>query len=261
METIILGDGGLGRAIAAALGERGMPPRRLLGRPAAGQHRVDTVRGADVVFEASRGEAVASNVETALAAGCRRLVIGTTGWASDRPRVEAMLRDAGAAAIAASNLSIGAALFGRLIEAATALFGPVDAFDPYLVEWHRSTKADRPSGTALDLAARIIAAHPRKARTADASREGPAARDELEVAVVRAGASPGMHLVGFDAAGETVELRITARDRSAYAAGALAAADWLCRERRTAGLHAFDQVVDDLLALPAAPARRLAATA
>ena len=36
-----------------------------------------------------------------------------------------------------------------------------------------------------------------------------------------------MHLVGFDAAGETVELRLTARDRSAYAAGILAAADWL----------------------------------
>ena len=41
-----------------------------------------------------------------------------------------------------------------------------------------------------------------------------------------------MHLVGFDAAGETVELRLTARDRSAYAAGILAAADWLRARRR-----------------------------
>jgi dihydrodipicolinate reductase len=60
-----------------------------------------------------------------------------------------------------------------------------------------------------------------------------------------------MHLVGFDAPGETIELRITARDRSAYAAGALAAADWLVRRPRDSGLHSFDAVVDELLARPA----------
>ena len=57
-----------------------------------------------------------------------------------------------------------------------------------------------------------------------------------------------MHLVGFDAAGETVELRLTARDRSAYAAGILAAADWLTGRPRPAGLHPFDPIVDELLA-------------
>jgi dihydrodipicolinate reductase len=60
-----------------------------------------------------------------------------------------------------------------------------------------------------------------------------------------------MHLVGFDAPGETIELRLTARDRSAYAAGALAAADWLARSTRSAGFHSFDEVVDELLAAPA----------
>jgi dihydrodipicolinate reductase len=57
-----------------------------------------------------------------------------------------------------------------------------------------------------------------------------------------------MHLVGFDAPGETVELRLTARDRSAYAAGILASTDWLTRAPRPAGLHAFDPIVDELLA-------------
>ena len=65
-----------------------------------------------------------------------------------------------------------------------------------------------------------------------------------------------MHLVGFDAPGETIELRLTARDRSAYAAGALAAADWLTRTPRPAGFHRFDAVVEELVAAPA-----LAATA
>ena len=52
----------------------------------------------------------------------------------------------------------------------------------------------------------------------------------------------------FDGAGESIELRLAARDRSAYADGALAAARWLVREPREPGLHPFDAVVDDLLA-------------
>ncbi len=128
-------------------------------------------------------------------------------------------------------------LFGRLVEAAVDLFGPLEGFDPYLLEWHRRSKRDRPSGTASDLARRIADAHPRLAGA-----------DDLEVVSIRAGASPGMHLVGFDAAGETVELRLTARDRSAYAAGILAAADWLTRAPREAGLHSFDPIVDELIA-------------
>jgi len=72
-------------------------------------------------------------------------------------------------------------------------------------------------------------------------------RPVLEVVGVRAGAAPGTHLVTFDGTGESVELRITARDRSAYAEGAIAAARWLVLEPRAPGLHPFDAVVDDLL--------------
>lgn len=248
METIIFGDGGLGRTIEAALLARDEPAPVVLGRPSSVTHDADVLPSADLAFEASRGDAVADNLAAALGAGVRRFVIATTGWESDRARARTLLLDHGAVAVAAANLSLGVALFGRLVERAVELFGPLEAYDPYLVEWHRRTKADRPSGTAKELSRRILAAHPRKARLADPAAEGPPAPDELDVAVIRAGASPGMHLVGFDAIGESVELRLTARDRSAYAAGALAAADWLVAAPRTAGLHGFDEVVDDLLA-------------
>jgi 4-hydroxy-tetrahydrodipicolinate reductase len=233
---VILGDGPLGRAVETAARDRGDTPR-VLGRPVDGRHRADDLDGAGLIVEASRGDAVAPNVAAALDAGCRRFVIATTGWTPDRPTVEALLLQHGATAVAASNFSIGVALFGRLVESAVGLFGPLGSFDPYLLEWHRRSKRDRPSGTAVDLARRIADAHPRLGGA-----------DDLEVVSVRAGASPGMHLVGFDAAGETVELRLTARDRSAYAAGILAAADWLRRAPRDAGLHAFDPIVDELIA-------------
>jgi 4-hydroxy-tetrahydrodipicolinate reductase len=246
MDTIIFGTGGLGRAAAAALVARG-DAVRLVGRPMDGRHEPAKLAGADVIVEASRGDAVKSNLEVGLEAGCRRFVIGTTDWAGDRAAVDELLIANGAAAVVASNFSPGVALFGRLVETATTLFGPLPDFDPYLVEWHRRTKSDRPSGTARDLAARMLAVHPRKTRISD-GRGGPAP-DELEVAAVRAGANPGTHLVGFDASGETLEIKLTSRDRSAYAAGIVASVEWLMRQARKPGIHAFDPVVvDELLA-------------
>jgi 4-hydroxy-tetrahydrodipicolinate reductase len=248
MDTIIFGNGNLGREIAGALVERGEPPPTVLGRPGPDGRPASGLRPAEVVFEASRGDAVRANVATALEAGCRRFVIATTAWEDDAEVVAALLAGHRASAVAAPNLSLGVALFGRLVETAVRLFGPFDDVDPYVLEWHRRSKPDRPSGTARDLVRRIVATHPRKRRPADPTDDRPPAPDELEVAVLRAGASPGMHLVGFDGPGETVELRLTARDRSAYAAGALAAADWLVALDRSPGIHPFDTVVDDRLA-------------
>lgn len=226
MDALVFGDGPMGRALASALEARG-DGARLLGRPGPPGHPASAPGRADVVFEASVGTAVRTNVEAALVAGCRRVVIATTGWDDHRAEIADALRERGAAAVGAANFSIGTALFSRLVERASTLY--LDRFDPFIVEWHREGKRDRPSGTARMLADRFGGRRPK-------------------ITSVRAGSSPGMHLVGFDAPGETVELRLTARDRSAYAVGALAAADWLLREPRRPGLHAFDEVVDDLLA-------------
>jgi 4-hydroxy-tetrahydrodipicolinate reductase len=232
----ILGDGHLGWAVAAAASDRGVRTP-VVGRPPGRRHDPTTFDGADVVVDATVGSAVPGNIESALDAGVRRFVIATTGWADDRAWVDGRLRQAGATAVAASNFSLGMALFTRLIAVASELFGATDGFDPYVMEWHRREKVDRPSGTSLELARRIVGRHPSIASV-----------DDLELVTLRAGASPGMHLVGFDAAGESIELRHTARDRSAYALGVLAAADWLTRSPRAPGIHAFDPVIDELLA-------------
>jgi 4-hydroxy-tetrahydrodipicolinate reductase len=246
MDIVICGPGRLGRAIALAVEERGWTAR-LVGRPTGAGHDPEAFAGADVVVDASRGEAVAANVGAALDAGVRRFVIATTGWDAARDTVETLRAAHGSTAIVAPNLSLGAAVFARLVERAAADLARIDGFDPFIWEWHRRGKADRPSGTARDLARRIVRADPRQT--------------DLEVVAVRAGASPGTHTVGFDAPGETVELRLTARDRTAYAAGAIAAIRWLA-EPREPGMHPFDAVIDDLLAAtpPPAPVTTTAAT-
>jgi 4-hydroxy-tetrahydrodipicolinate reductase len=199
------------------------------------------------VLDASSGEAVAGNLAHALAAGNRAAVIAATGWDTELPRVRELLLAHHAAALVAPNLSLGAALFVRLAATAAAWYGTA-GFDPSIVEWHRRGKADRPSGTARSIARRIVTADARWAMP-DAPAGG---RMPIEMAGIRAGSSPGSHLVTFDGAGESVELRLTARDRTAYADGALAAARWLTREPREPGLHPFEAVVDELLASPPA---------
>ena len=244
--TLVLGDGPLGQAIAAAQAERGAVVT-IRGRPAAGNsHDPAIFAGAEVVIDASRGDAVASNVDIALAAGCRRFVIATTGWQTDTERVGAALRRAGATAVVAPNLALGAAIFLRLVDEAARLAAAIGGFEPSVLEWHRRAKADRPSGTAREIVRRMAV-------------ELPIAVDEI--AVIRSGAMPGMHIVGLDGSSETIELRLTARDRTGYAQGALLAIDWLAAADRSPGMHPFDEVIDDRIAAGRPPARRAEAVA
>ena len=249
MHLLLYGPGRLGGAIISAATDQGWTVAQI-GRQAADGTR-PAAPAADVVVDASLGSSVAANVAHALAGGNRAFILAATGWDADQPRVRAMLAEHAAAAVVATNLSLGAALFLRLAETAAAWYARAGAFEPSIVEWHRRGKADRPSGTARAIARRIVAADPRWAGP-DEAGDPTGVRPALEVAGIRAGAAPGSHLVTFDGPGESVELRLTARDRTAYADGALAAARWLVAERRAPGLHPFDAVVDNLLEAPVA---------
>lgn len=245
MRAILTGNGNMGRAISAALTARGDQVVAALGR---GDPRPDPAHIApvEVAFEFSHAASLLDNVRYAVAAGCRALVIGTTGWAGDpgtRTELERLIDAAGARAIAAPTFSLGAVLFADLAVEAARRFGRFSDYDPYVLEHHRRSKPDRPSGTALAIAERLLPHLRAKRRACLADGPGAPDPDVLEVVALRAGSSPGMHIVGFDAPGESLELRITARDRSAYVAGALLAADGLLAEPDRRGLMDFETLV------------------
>src|SRR5680860_665101 len=95
MRALILGDGPLGRALADASQARG-DAVQVLGRPQAGGHAAARLAAAEVVFDASVGTAVRGNIAAALSAGCRHVVVATTGWDADRAAVDRDLRASGA---------------------------------------------------------------------------------------------------------------------------------------------------------------------
>lgn len=245
MRALITGSGNMGRAIASTLQERGDEVVAIVGRntphPVASE-----IAPIDVTFEFSHDSSMLAHLELALDAGCRAFVVGTTGWTADDATGRALaerLEAASARAVVAPTFSLGAVLFGELAETAARLFGRFSDYDPFVFEQHRRAKADRPSGTALAVADRLIPhlEAKREARLA----EGPGAPDPdvLEVVALRAGSHPGMHIVGFDGPGEALELRITARDRSAYVAGALLAAETLVQQPQRQGITTFTTLV------------------
>lgn len=244
MQATILGDGPMGRAVADELTSRGWPIH-VLGRPRSGRHRASDLAGASVVIDVSIADSVPDNVDAALEAGVGRLVIGTTGWTERQADIACRLESAGATAVVEPTFSLGAAVLGRLVGDASRALVAAGGYDPWIVEWHRAGKRDRPSGTALGLAARLIETGAKRRIGTGAS--GPADPEALEVLSLRAGSSPGMHVVGFDAAGETLELRLTARGREPYAVGARLAAEWLLADHRAPGIHPFASVVNDLI--------------
>jgi 4-hydroxy-tetrahydrodipicolinate reductase len=171
----------------------------------------DRWRGVEVAIDFTFPDAVKTNVP-ALARHGINVVIGTTGWGADEPAVRRAVADAGVGVVAAPNFSTGVAIFEAIAARAAALFAAQKEFGPFLHEGHHAAKKDAPSGTALHLK-RVMEA---------AGLDRP-----IDVSSTRAGYMPGTHTIGFDGKAETILLSHTARDRSAFARGALTAANWV----------------------------------
>ena len=170
---------------------------------------------ADVAVDFSVADAVPATVAR-LAKRGTPIVIGTTGWNAREADVRRIVADGNLGVVAAPNFAIGVNLFFAAAAQLGAMMKDQPSFGAWIHELHHSAKRDAPSGTALALEARLRDA-------------GFAA--ELPIASTRAGAIPGTHTLGFDAPSETITLTHQARDRAAFARGALAAARWVIGKR------------------------------
>ena len=160
-------------------------------------------------------------------------VIGTTGCSpEDEEKFKAAARHA--RVVKSGNMSLGVNLLGVLAEqAAKAL--PAAGWDIEIVEMHHKHKVDAPSGTALllgDAAAkgRGIDLSTQSVRVRD-GHTGPRPAGSIGFATLRGGSVVGDHSVILAGEGELVMLSHSARDRSIFARGAVAAALW-ARDRK-----------------------------
>ncbi len=234
MKVLIVGYGGMGREIERTLAERGHGVlARVDPQPGVGDLKslAEAPLGeADVAIEFSASSAVLDNAKR-YAAFRLPAVVGTTGWESSREAVRRTVEDAGGAYIWGANFSIGAHLYFDLVERAARIINPFPQYDIMVLEMHHRRKKDSPSGTALKIAERILAASERKRRIVDTRLDRRIEDDELHVASLRGGDFPGTHKVYLDSPADTIEITHTARNRAGFALGAVLAAEWLVGKR------------------------------
>lgn len=166
---------------------------------------------ADVAIDFSTGSAVAANARRLAARGVD-MVIGTTGWQSEEDELRRALAEYPIGVVAAPNFALGVNLFIALAARAAELMAARPEFGAWIHEMHHRAKRDAPSGTAIALRDTM---------------EQSGYHSPIDMASTRVGAIPGTHTVGFDSAAETITLTHAARDRTAFARGALQAARWV----------------------------------
>jgi 4-hydroxy-tetrahydrodipicolinate reductase len=224
MRILLVGYGKMGKMIESLAADAGCEVAGVIDPTVPeGKDGPDSPRwnGVDVAIDFSTPDSVVKNVPVLAGRGIS-VVIGTTGWEKDDAAIRRAVADTGVGIVAAANFSTGVILFEAVVARAAALFGAHPEFGAWLNEAHHNTKKDAPSGTALML---------------KRAMEGAGFPRPIDVSSIRAGFIPGVHTVGFDGPADTITLTHTARDRSAFARGALLAAKWVKGKRGWFNMH------------------------
>ena len=214
LKLAIVGNGKMGRAVTALASERGHSIQVVIdsrdNAEGKGLTR-DRLAGADVALEFTRPDAVVRNLERLIELGIPT-VTGTTGWNESLPRISALVKERGGALLHAANFSIGVHLFLQVSREMARRFRGRPEFTDSIVEEHHASKLDAPSGTALLLQRQVTGEDPAR---------------QFPITSVREGTVPGTHMLTYAGPHEAVTLSHVARSRESFAAGALAAAEWL----------------------------------
>jgi 4-hydroxy-tetrahydrodipicolinate reductase len=231
--------GRMGRAIVAAIEARDdMEVAAVFGRPECAGQDVDgralmsmdaAIGSSDVIADFTAPAASIALARACAVHGGPALVVGSTGLSAEDEQAIADAAKA-IAVVRSGNFSLGVnLLLGMAEQAARAL--PAMDWDVEVFEAHHRRKVDAPSGTALMLGE--AAARGRGValvQAAERARDGvagPRREGAIGFSVMRAGGLVGEHSVVFAAEDEVITLSHSARDRSLFARGALAAAAWV----------------------------------
>lgn len=172
----------------------------------------DQLENADVAIDFSAPKALYDFLPRAVKSR-KALVLGTTGYAEQE---KAMIEEASRQipVLYSPNFSLGMA---ACMEAATLLAQKLGG-DIEIVEIHHRGKKDQPSGTALEMKARL-------------------GKNDIPIHSLRTGDVMGVHSLFLSSEGESIELKHQAHSRDAFAKGALKAALFL--QKKPAGLYSI----------------------
>ncbi len=211
MKIALIGYGKMGKMIEALALEQNHEVVSIID-PSNTNEEICTqnLNSADVCIEFTHPDAVLDNIRKTLSIG-KKIVVGTTGWESNLGNVHQWVNETDGALFHASNFSIGMHYFMKTLETAANLFLNKGPYDAAGLETHHRQKVDAPSGTAKDIQSVI----------------NNVTGQTIPFSSVRCGSVPGTHTIYLDSPADTITLTHQAHNRTGFANGAIAAAEWI----------------------------------
>lgn len=210
MKILLLGAGKTGSLVAEVARERGheVEVMRSSENPQASALTEEKLASNDVIIDFTTPQCILDHIRACIAAG-KNMVVGTTGWYSEIPKIRGQVEQHKTGFLYGSNFSIGVNLFFELVRAATPAIQ--QQYFPHIYERHHVHKKDAPSGTAATIQGILR-------KNSDI---------EVEITSFREGEVVGMHEVVFDSPADTIYLCHDAKSRRGFAEGAIRAAEWI----------------------------------
>lgn len=222
MKLLLLGAGKTGSLVADVARERGheVEVLRSGANPDASGLTSKTLASIDVVLDFTTPHCVLDHIRVCVEAK-KHMVVGTTGWYSEIPKVREQVEARKTGFVFGSNFSIGVNLFFDLVRAAAPALQ--HQYFPHIYERHHIHKKDSPSGTAA-MIQRLLQEN---------------SEVEVEITSFREGEVVGMHELVFDSPADTIYLCHDAKSRRGFAEGAVRAAEWIANKK---GFFDFKEV-------------------
>ncbi len=179
LRIVVLGPGKTGSLVAEVAAERGHRVQTIDEAENAGGAWLtpENLHDADVVIDFTTPQAVMANIEATVR--CKKaMVVGTTGWYGELPRVQDLVKQADTGFVFGANFSYGVNLFFQIVKAAAPALA--HGYAGHITERHHIHKKDAPSGTAIAIQ-RVLEQSVGK---------------QVEIASEREGEVTGMHTTG-----------------------------------------------------------------
>ena len=190
---------------------------------------------ADVAIEFSRPDAVISNIKTCFNANLP-IVVGTTGWQDNFKSVEKLCKQKKGSLFYASNFSLGVNLFFKVNTYLAELMNKYEDYEVSMEEIHHLHKLDKPSGTAITLANKIIDKIDRKKNWSILNKN----KDTVFIKDIREGSVLGTHIIKYNSTIDDIEIMHKAHNRKGFAQGAIIAAEFLKDKK---GIYTMNDII------------------